>query len=71
MKEIGMTLFFKFDAIKKFIDDGGSVFVLMGEGGEAKTNINTLLEQYGIRVNNGESAVLSTLWNVLLYWWCH
>lgn len=38
---------------KQYIEAGGSVFVVMNEGGEAKmnTNINALLEQFGIFVN--------------------
>lgn len=38
------------------MDSGGCVLVLMTEGGEQKqnTNINFLLEEYGIMVNNGE-----------------
>lgn len=39
--------------IKKYIDEGGRVILLMNEGGEQKqgTNINALLEQVGISVN--------------------
>ena len=49
-------LILQFDAIKKYIDNGGNVLVLMGEGGESKfdTNINFLLEDFGIMVNNGK-----------------
>ena len=37
------------------MEDGGSILILMGEGGEGKfeTNINFLLEEYGIMVNAG------------------
>ncbi|XP_074644049.1 intraflagellar transport protein 52 homolog isoform X2 [Tubulanus polymorphus] len=44
----------EFDAIKKYVASGGSLMVLMGEGGESKfdTNINFLLEEYGVFVNN-------------------
>ncbi|XP_023240963.1 intraflagellar transport protein 52 homolog [Centruroides sculpturatus] len=44
----------EFNNLRKFLDSGGSLFVLMGEGGEKKfqTNINFLLEEYGIMVNN-------------------
>ncbi len=37
----------------QFIDKGGSVMIMLGEGGEAKygTNINFLLEEYGIMIN--------------------
>jgi len=47
----------------KYIEGGGSILVLMGEGGEVKsqTNINYLLEQYGISFNNGMH-----LWNYLI-----
>ena len=48
----------EFDALKDFIHAGGSLFVLMDEGGEDAlgTNINYLLEEYGIMVN-GDAAV--------------
>ncbi|XP_067126224.1 intraflagellar transport protein 52 homolog [Centruroides vittatus] len=44
----------EFNNLRKFLDSGGSLFVLMGEGGEKKfqTNINFLLEEYGIMVNS-------------------
>ncbi|EDV23358.1 uncharacterized protein TRIADDRAFT_57900 [Trichoplax adhaerens] len=44
----------EFDAIRNYIDQGGSVLVMLGEGGESNfdTNINFLLEDYGIMVNN-------------------
>ena len=37
------------------MEDGGSLLVLLGEGGEGSfnTNINFLLEDFGIMVNNG------------------
>ncbi len=40
-------------AMMQFIDKGGSVLIMLGEGGEAKygTNINFLLEEYGIMIN--------------------
>jgi len=36
-----------------YVESGGSVFLLMGEGGEhkANTNINAMLEQVGISCN--------------------
>ncbi|XP_062589670.1 intraflagellar transport protein 52 homolog [Saccostrea cucullata] len=48
------------ESIKRYIDGGGSVLVLLGEGGETRfeTNINFLLEEYGIMVNN--DAVVRT-----------
>ncbi|CUT99008.1 intraflagellar transport protein 52 [Echinococcus multilocularis] len=40
--------------INTYLSKGGSVLVLLGENGESKypTNINYLLEQYGISINN-------------------
>lgn len=42
------------------MDGGGNVMVLLGEGGETKyeTNINFLLEEFGIMVNNGTWCIL-------------
>ncbi|KAI6655623.1 hypothetical protein LOD99_2121 [Oopsacas minuta] len=41
-------------AIAQFLESGGNLIVLLGEGGENKydTNINFLLEEYGIMVNS-------------------
>lgn len=43
------------EAIGRFITTGGAVMVLLSEGGEqqADTNINFLLEEFGVVVNNG------------------
>ena len=43
------------NSIRGFLSEGGNVLVMLGEGGENKfnTNINFLLEEYGIMVNNG------------------
>ena len=54
-----MTLFFflfQFEALKQYIEKGGSLLILLGEGGEGRfdTNINFLIEDYGIMVNNGQ-----------------
>lgn len=40
--------------IRQYIEVGGSALVVMAEGGESKqqTNINAMLEQFGIFVNN-------------------
>ena len=40
--------------VRNYVEQGGSVFVAMNEGGEQKsnTNINAMLEQFGIFVNN-------------------
>jgi len=37
------------------MEKGGNLLILLGEGGETRfdTNINFLLEDYGIMVNNG------------------
>ncbi|XP_069740257.1 intraflagellar transport protein 52 homolog isoform X4 [Narcine bancroftii] len=42
------------DVLKMYLENGGCVLVMLGEGGESKyvTNINYLLEQYGIMINN-------------------
>eukprot|EP00048_Salpingoeca_helianthica_P016094 m.230426 g.230426 ORF g.230426 m.230426 type:complete len:418 (-) comp18009_c0_seq1:218-1471(-) len=41
-------------AIKTFMEDGGNVMLLLGEGGEAKldTNVNFLMEDHGIIANS-------------------
>lgn len=47
--------YFQLEALKHYLDGGGNVLVMLGEGGELKydTNINFLLEEYGIMVNSG------------------
>lgn len=47
--------FFQLEVLKHYLDGGGNVLVMLGEGGEMKydTNINFLLEEFGIMVNNG------------------
>lgn len=42
------------NSIRNYINSGGNVLVMLGEGGENKfnTNINFLLEEFGIMVNN-------------------
>lgn len=44
------------NSIRNYINSGGNVLVMLGEGGENKfnTNINFLLEEFGIMVNNGK-----------------
>lgn len=41
--------------MKDFMNNGGSLLAMLGEGGEQniKTNLNFLLEEYGIMVNSG------------------
>ncbi|CAC5367223.1 unnamed protein product, partial [Mytilus coruscus] len=50
----------EFSAIKTYMETGGSLLVMLGEGGESRfeTNLNFLLEEYGIFVNN--DAVVRT-----------
>jgi len=53
----------EFGTIKAFISRGGSVLILMGEGGEDKagTNLNYLLEDYGMSFNS--DAVVRTVYH--------
>merc|ERR1711933_398202 len=53
----------EFTAIKEYLSWGGSIFILLGEGGEGKnnTNVNYLLEEFGISVNN--DAVVRTVYH--------
>ena len=55
LKTVTNIFSLQFDAIKQYIDNGGNVIVMMSEGGENsfKTNINFLLEDYGVMVNSG------------------
>ncbi|KAK2173400.1 hypothetical protein NP493_879g01061 [Ridgeia piscesae] len=50
----------EFETLKKYVETGGSLLVMMGEGGDSKynTNMNFFLEEYGIAVNN--DAVVRT-----------
>lgn len=51
------------DSIRGFINNGKNVLVMLGEGGENKfnTNINFLLEEFGIMVNNGKNSFIFIL----------
>jgi len=44
----------EFDALQGYLEEGGSVLVMVTEGGETKhnTNINFLLEEFGIMANS-------------------
>ncbi|GBG28831.1 Intraflagellar transport protein 52-like [Hondaea fermentalgiana] len=48
----------EFAVLKQFLDQGGSVLFMLGEGGEEKygTNVNFLLEEFGISFNNDSVA---------------
>ena len=50
----------KFGALKNYLENGGSILYLSGEGGEAAypTNFNYLLEEFGMSVNPGRRASL-------------
>jgi intraflagellar transport protein 52 len=52
--------------IRRYIDDGGRVLIMMAEGGEQKlgTNINAMLEQLGISVNS-DSVIRRTFFKYL------
>ena len=58
----------EFDALKAYVEEGGSVLLLMGEGGEPgfnKKNVNYLLEEFGMMVN--EDAVVRTVYYKYLH----
>lgn len=46
----------EFYFIKEFVERGGSLLVTLAEGGENvfKTNVNYLLEEYGMMINSGK-----------------
>jgi intraflagellar transport protein 52 len=56
----------EFAAIKNYMAAGGGALFMVGEGGEAKsnTNVNYLLEEFGISVNT-DSVVRSTYYKYL------
>lgn len=56
----------EFDELKKYFQEGGNIMIMLGEGGEAKngTNINYLLEQFGISINN-DAVVRTTYYKYL------
>eukprot|EP00741_Cyanophora_paradoxa_P002771 tig00000630_g2691.t1 len=57
----------EFETLKGYLNMGGSVLLFLGEGGEGKfgTNVNFLLEEYGIMVNN--DAVIRTVYYKYLH----
>eukprot|EP01147_Barroeca_monosierra_P000715 gene715-4008_t len=56
----------EFDVIRQYVDGGGNLLVMLGEGGESRfdTNINFLLEEYGIMVNS-DAVVRSSFYKYL------
>jgi intraflagellar transport protein 52 len=44
----------EFTALRSYLEGGGNVMVMLGEGGETElgTNVNFLLEEFGIALNN-------------------
>lgn len=48
------------EVLKQYLDSGGALLVMLGEGGEMKydTNINFLLEEFGIMINNGKCVLV-------------
>lgn len=56
----------EFDALQDFIKNGGSVLLMMGEGGETRfeTNVNFFLEEFGIRVET-DAVVRSSYYKFL------
>ncbi|XP_064485249.1 intraflagellar transport protein 52 homolog isoform X2 [Ornithodoros turicata] len=50
----------EFNQLRQFVENGGRLLVLLGEGGEKRfqTNVNFLLEEFGISINN--DAVVRT-----------
>jgi len=53
----------EFTTLKDYLAGGGSLLILLGEGGEGRhcTNVNYLLEEYGISFNN--DAVVRTVYH--------
>lgn len=52
----------QFDALKQYLDNGGAVLMMLAEGGEKElgTNVDFLLEQYGVSVNS--DSVIRTVY---------
>mmetsp|Transcript_77131 Transcript_77131/g.186591 ORF Transcript_77131/g.186591 Transcript_77131/m.186591 type:complete len:558 (+) Transcript_77131:165-1838(+) len=56
----------EFDALKGYVAGGGSLLIALGEGGETRfeTNVNFLLEEYGISIN-ADSVVRTVYYKYL------
>lgn len=58
----------EFEVLKSYVDNGGSIWVMLGEGGENEfnTNVNFFLEQYGIYINNGKELEVFLSFNYFI-----
>jgi hypothetical protein len=56
----------EFNVLKRYVQQGGSLLIMLQEGGEARTgtNINFLLEEFGMSVNS-DSVVRTTHYKYL------
>lgn len=52
----------EFEVLKQYLANGGNILLMLGEGGEGKfeTNVNYLIEEYGISINS--DAVVRTVY---------
>jgi len=52
----------EFSGLKEYMEDGGSLLFMLGEWGESRfdTNINFLLEEFGVVINNVGRQVPTT-----------
>ena len=51
----------KVSNLKKYVNGGGKLWIMMGEGGDKRfgTNLNSFLENFGITMNSGKWVVES------------
>ena len=54
------------EILKKYIEEGGNILILQGEGGDSKnnTNLNDLLKDYGIQFHS-DSVVRTSYYKYL------
>lgn len=59
IRPIKHTEFYILSSSKEYVENGGALMILLGEGGEVEfnTNLNFLLEEYGMSINNGEQII--------------
>lgn len=62
----------EFNHIREYIERGGSLLVALGEGGEKffHTNVNFLLEEYGMMINNGMASSQLQIFASIIYVLC-